>query len=50
LKDCSFMFYKCSNLTNIDLSSLNTEKVSNMRNMFNECSNLTNIDLFFLIL
>ena len=39
------MFYKCSNLTNIDLSSFNTVNVNDMSNMFLECSKLTNINL-----
>ena len=39
------MFYRCSNLTNIDLSSFNTKNVTNMSCMFYGCSNLTNIDL-----
>ena len=43
LKDCSFMFYECSKLTNIDLSSFNTENVTNMSYMFSGCSNLKKI-------
>ena len=46
MKDCSFMFFACSNLTNIDLSSFNTKNTTNMYWMFYGCSNLTNIDLF----
>ena len=45
LKDCSFMFYECSKITYIDLSSFNTQNASNMSYMFDGCSNLTNIDL-----
>ena len=45
MTDCSFMFYNCNNLTNIDLSSFNTQNVTNMSFMFCECSNLTNINL-----
>ena len=45
MKDCSFMFYNSSYLTNIDLSSFNTKNVINMYCMFYSCSNLTNIDL-----
>ena len=41
----SNMFHGCSNLTNIDLSSFNTENVTNMPYMFYRCSKLTNIDL-----
>jgi len=47
LKDCSYMFFGCSNLTSIDLSSFDTENVNNMSYMFCGCSNLKNIDLSF---
>ena len=30
MTDCSFMFYGCKNITNIDLSLFNTQKVTNM--------------------
>ena len=40
-----YMFHECSNITNIDLSSFNTQNVTNMYCMFHNCSNLTNIDL-----
>ena len=39
------MFYKCSSLTNIDLSNFNTNNVTDMGCMFYGCSSLTNIDL-----
>jgi len=45
IKDCSFMFFNCSNLTNIDLSSFDTKNVTNMSSMFCDCFNLKNIDL-----
>jgi len=45
IKDCSYMFYKCSNLTKIDLSSFNTKNVINMSKMFYCCNNLENINL-----
>ena len=45
IKDCSYMFYNCSKLTNIDLSFFDSKDVTNMSNMFFGCSNLTNIDL-----
>ena len=45
IKDCSFMFYNCSNIIDIDLSSFNSENVINMLSMFEGCSNLTNINL-----
>lgn len=41
----SEMFYKCSSLTNIDLSTFNTANVEDMSEMFNSCSALTSIDL-----
>ena len=34
------MFYKCSSLTNIDLSNFNTQNVTNMEDMFYGCSSL----------
>ena len=45
MTDCSFMFGDCYNLTNIDLSSFNTQNVTNMSNMFYDCNNLNNLDL-----
>ena len=48
MKDCSYMFFGCSNLTNIDLSSFKTENVTNMGCLCYNCSNLINIDLFSL--
>ena len=39
------MFSGCSSLTNIDLSNINTNNVTNMWGMFDSCSSLTNIDL-----
>jgi len=44
MKDCSYMFYECKNITNIDLSSFNSQNVTNMSEMFTGCSKLTNID------
>ena len=41
----SYMFFECSSLTNIDLSSFNTQNVKNMSNMFYDCDSLTNINL-----
>ena len=41
----SVMFGGCSNLINIDLSSFNTQNVTNMFFMFGRCSNITNINL-----
>ena len=39
------MFYDCYSLTSLDLSNLNTSKVTNMENMFYGCSSLTSLDL-----
>ena len=40
LKDCSCMFSGCKNIINLDLSSFNTQNVTNMRGMFNGCNSL----------
>ena len=45
MKDCSHMFANCKYLTDIDLSSFNTEQVTNMAYMFYGCINLASIDL-----
>ena len=45
MKDCSYMFGFSNKLIDIDLSSFNTEKVTNMTGMFFFCSKLTNINL-----
>jgi surface protein len=39
------MFAVCQNLTSLDLSHFNTEKVTDMNNMFFMCQNLTSLDL-----
>ena len=39
------MFANCENLTDINISSLNTEEVTNMAYMFSGCTNLTSINL-----
>ena len=41
--DMDYMFYKCSNLTSLDLSGFDTQKVSEMNYMFFGCSKLTTI-------
>ena len=48
MKDCSYMFYGCSNIAYIDLSLFNTKEVTNMECMFGFCTNLKYIDLSFL--
>ena len=45
LTNTSFMFYNCSSLKSIDLSSFNTTNVNNMSSMFSDCSSLKSIDL-----
>ena len=44
INDCSHMFYKCTNIINIDLSSFSSKNVSNMSYMFYECCNLKTIN------
>ena len=41
----SGMFWGCSGLTSLDLSSFNTAKVTDMNSMFNGCSDLTSLDV-----
>jgi surface protein len=41
----SSMFYNCSGLTDLDVSSLDTSKVTDMSYMFYECRGLTGLDL-----
>ena len=43
IKDISYMFYLCENLTFINLSSFNTGNINNMEKMFSGCKNLTKI-------
>ena len=43
--DMSWMFFDCSGLTSLDVSSFNTANVTDMRLMFNGCSSLTNLDV-----
>ena len=45
VKDMSFMFYACSNLTSLDVSSFNTANVTKMVYMFGCCYSLTSLDL-----
>ena len=39
------MFFACTNLTSLDLSSFDTSKVTNMSSMFGGCTSLTSLDL-----
>ena len=43
--DMGYMFYTCSSLTSLDLSSFNTSKVTDMQYMFFGCSSLTSLNL-----
>lgn len=45
ITNMSSMFYRCSNLTSLDLSGWNTSNVTNMNSMFNSCGNLTYLNL-----
>lgn len=45
LTTCKYMFGGCSDLVNIDLSHLDTSRVSSMFYMFLGCSGLTSIDM-----
>jgi surface protein len=39
------MFYECQKLQNLDLSSFNTQNVTDMSHMFYYCYNLKNLNL-----
>ena len=41
----SYMFYLCTNLTELDLSYFDTSKVTNMNSMFGECHNLIRLNV-----
>lgn len=41
----SYVFYNCSNLIELDLSSWNTGNVTNMSNIFYGCNNLVSVNL-----
>ncbi|MBO7609035.1 MAG: BspA family leucine-rich repeat surface protein [Muribaculaceae bacterium] len=43
--DMSYMFYNCSNLTDIDLSHFDTRNVTDMSSMFKQCKKITSLDL-----
>ena len=43
--DMSYMFYSCSSLTGLDLSSFKTPRVTDMNHMFSLCVNLTNLNV-----
>ena len=39
------MFYNCTNLQNIDLSSFNTQNVTDIKDMFSGCNKLSSVVL-----
>lgn len=43
--DMSIMFYRCSSLSSLDLSSFDTSKLESMASMFLSCTNLTSLNL-----
>lgn len=45
VKDMSYMFRGCFNLTALDLSAFDTANVSNMNHMFGYCENIAILDL-----
>ena len=46
INDCSHMFYNCHNITDINLSSFDSQNITNMESMFYGCNNLRNINNF----
>ena len=45
LTDLNYMFFQCSNMTTIDLSSWKFGQVTSMQNMFRNCINAETIDI-----
>ena len=45
IDNCNYIFYKCYNITEIDLSNFDTSQCTSMRGMFNRCTSLTSLDL-----
>ena len=45
INNCKNMFYKCSNISEINLSNFNSSKVTDTSCMFNGCSSLTSLNL-----
>ena len=45
LTEVEYMFYGCSALTSLDLSSFDTSKVTSMRSMFEGCIRLTSLNV-----
>jgi len=46
INNCYWMFFKCEDITEINLSKFDTSKVTNMYAMFYGCSSLYSLDLF----
>ena len=47
MNDCSFMFYGCDNILTIDLSSFNSQNITNLKSMFMFCTKLRAVGLSF---
>ena len=45
INNCSCMFFRCSNINEINLSNFETSQVTDMHYMFHHCSSLTLLDL-----
>jgi surface protein len=45
MKDASFLFYGCENITSIDVTNFDTSKVTDMDYMFYDCESLTTLDV-----
>lgn len=45
MTNASYMFYGCSNLTEVDFSDFDTSNITDMRYMFYGCESLTEIDV-----
>ena len=45
VKDMSWMFYRCSGLTSLDVKNFNTQNVTDMSGMFSRCYGLTSLDV-----
>jgi surface protein len=45
IKDCSYMFYNCAKIVNINFKLFKTHQVTNMTNMFCYCKKIKKLDL-----
>ena len=45
INNSDYIFYKCLNITEIDLSNFNTSQVTSMNHMFDGCASLNSINL-----